>query len=48
VGDVVKEQEQYKEILKKMIDQTKSNKIQTADQLIQELILELNTLLVSN
>lgn len=38
----MKEQEQYRKMLKKMIDKTKSNKIQTADQLIQELIFELN------
>lgn len=38
----MKEQELYKEMLTKMIDQTKNNKIQSVDQLIHELILELN------
>lgn len=42
----MKEQEYYKEMLKKIIDQTKSNKIQTADQLIRELVLELNSHLI--
>lgn len=42
-GAFMKEQELYKEMLKKMIDQTKKNNIQTVDQLIQELIMEINS-----
>lgn len=36
------EQEKYKKMLKKMIDKTESNKIQSSDQLIQALISEIN------
>ncbi|WP_197046707.1 hypothetical protein [Oceanobacillus salinisoli] len=36
------EQEQYKLLLKKVIDDTEENKIQTAEQLIQKLIIELS------
>lgn len=38
------EQEKYTEMLKRMIDQTKSNQIQTADELINKLIHELKQL----
>lgn len=38
---IMVEQEKYKEMLKRMIDQTKSNEIQTTDELIQALIGEL-------
>lgn len=37
----MREQEKYKKMLKKMIDQTESNKIQSSDQLIQALINEI-------
>lgn len=42
------EQEQYKRMLIKMIEKTKNNKIQTADQLIQALIFEINNHTVRN
>ncbi|WP_211316689.1 hypothetical protein [Oceanobacillus arenosus] len=35
------EQEKYTKVLKQMIDDTESNKIQTAEELIQKLIKEL-------
>lgn len=37
------EQEQYKRILKKIIDQTENLKIQSSDQLIQALVNELKS-----
>ena len=36
------EQEKYAKVLKQMIDDTESNKIQTAEELIQKLIIELS------
>lgn len=38
----MKEQDRYKEILQHMIDQTNNNHIQTVDQLIKELTIELH------
>lgn len=37
----MKEQEQYKKMLKKMIDATENNKIKTTEEMIQTLIFEL-------
>lgn len=37
----MKEQEQYKEMLKKIIDETENFNIQSAEELIQKLITEL-------
>ncbi|MEN1967334.1 hypothetical protein WMZ97_04565 [Lentibacillus sp. N15] len=39
---IVKEQEQYKRILKKLIDQTENLKIESSEQLIQALVNELS------
>ena len=41
VGNLMGEQEKYKKMLKKMIEQTERNKIQSSDQLIQALINEI-------
>ncbi|WP_170138905.1 hypothetical protein [Oceanobacillus chungangensis] len=37
------EQEAYKRLLKKVIDDTENDKIQSTDELIQKLITELTT-----
>jgi len=42
-GNLMIEQEKYKKILRKMIDDTENHKINTSEELIQLLITELST-----